>query len=116
MLQSVPFLSIEVGDDLIVSFALDEHAASSLTLVRTPKLEHLLDDDARGVAIGGEASDAADEEMLVGVHWQADRVDIETTARTYAFDVSRVDPDELRDARKVLRKMNFDRRFRLTET
>nr|WP_199242084.1 hypothetical protein [Paraburkholderia sp. BL8N3] len=47
------FISTENGDDLIVSFAVvdptDATEIDSLTLLRTPKYEHLLGDWERGV-------------------------------------------------------------------
>jgi len=36
---------------------------------------------------------------------------IETTSALYDLDVSQVDRVELRNARRVLKRMNFDRRF-----
>lgn len=51
MAKYVPFLSVEDDDDLIVSFALGEHASTSLTLLRTPKYEFILTEEERGVAV-----------------------------------------------------------------
>ncbi|MEA3090591.1 MAG: hypothetical protein QOJ04_1933, partial [Caballeronia sp.] len=45
-METVAFISTENGDDLIVSFAVidpaDPTEIESLTLLRTPKYEHLL--------------------------------------------------------------------------
>ncbi|TCK32767.1 hypothetical protein B0G84_8645 [Paraburkholderia sp. BL8N3] len=52
-METVVFISTENGDDLIVSFAVvdptDATEIDSLTLLRTPKYEHLLGDWERGV-------------------------------------------------------------------
>jgi len=105
----VNFITTEKGDDLIVSFAV---AAGdfpgdilSLTLLRTPKYESILDPDERGVSVSWEE----DDEMLLAVELSGDRVKLDTTRRKFTLDVSHVDDLELRRMRKVLQKMNFDK-------
>ena len=52
--EVVAFITIEEGDDLIVSFAIaDEEPGEivSLTLFRTPKYEFILPTDERGVSV-----------------------------------------------------------------
>jgi hypothetical protein len=39
-------------------------------------------------------------------------VELTTARRRYRVDVRRVDPEEIAEMRKVLRKMNFDGQFR----
>jgi hypothetical protein len=39
-------------------------------------------------------------------------VELKTRRRRYRLDMRRVDPEEIAAMRKVLRKMNFDKRFR----
>jgi hypothetical protein len=107
----VPFLSVEDGDDLIVSFALDEHARTSLTLLRTPKFEALLDDDERGVSVGTGENEGAERELLVSVAWGQDLVEIESTSRHFTLNIAAVDPEEIEETKAVLRKMNYDKRF-----
>ena len=111
----VPFLSVEDGDDLIVSFPLDEHARTSLTLLRTPKYEPLLDDDERGVSVGTEAGNTGVRELLVSVRWSKDVVEIRSTSRYFTLDLASVDSSELEEAKAVLRKMNFDKRFEFND-
>ncbi len=107
----VPFLTVEDGDDLIVSFPLDEHAQTSLTLLRTPKYESLLDDEERGVSVGtGDGGEGA-RELLVAVRWGKDLVEIKSTSRSFALDVASVESAEVEEAKAVLRRMNFDNRF-----
>jgi len=56
-----------VGDDLIVSFAVDDETPGevlSVILVRTPKFEHLLEPAERGVRVSHERYPDADDEYL----------------------------------------------------
>jgi hypothetical protein len=115
MSEYVPFLTVEDGDDLIVSFGLGEQASTSLTLLRTPKYESLLPDEERGVAVGSGPSESFERELLVSVRWGKDLVRIESTTKSYDLDIRAVDPDEIREARQVLRKMNFDARFEVLD-
>ncbi len=109
----VPFLTVEDGDDLVVSFGLGEHAHTSLTLLRTPKFEGVLDDYERGVSVGAGNAFSVKRELLVSVKWANERVEIESTARNYILDVSAVEVGEIKKAQAVLRKMNFDGRFKV---
>lgn len=111
----VPFLTVESGDDLIVSFPLDLHARTSLTLFLTPKYESLLDDGERGVSFGtGNDSEGA-RELLVLVRWGKDIVEVASTIRNFTLDLSAVDPCEIKEAKTVLKKMNFDKRFEFAD-
>jgi hypothetical protein len=98
-------------DDLIVSFPLDEYAQTSLTLLRTPKYESLLDDVERGVSVGTGGSSQGARDLLVSVRWSKDLVEIKSTSRHFALDISSVASAEVEEAKAVLRRMNFDRRF-----
>lgn len=115
MAEYVPFLSIEDGDDLIVSFGLGEYASTSLTLLRTPKYEHLLPEEERGVSVGPAPSGDLGMDLLVSVHWGSDIVQIKSTALSYTLNIKAVDPAEIEDAKRVLRKMNFDHRFEIKD-
>jgi len=109
----VPFLTVEDNDDLIVSFALGDYGQNSLTLLRTPKYEPILDEHERGVSLGASEGDAEEPEMLVSLQWSRDLVEIESTVRRYRLDIAAVDAAEVEDAKIVLGKMNFDGRFKL---
>ena len=115
-LEPVAFMRVEDGDDLIVSFAIaekDPYDVASLILLRTPKYEHFLDDHDRGVNVSHERFPEHDEDRLRHIGLAGGVVEIETALTRYALDVSEVDPGELRNARRVLTRMNFDGRFRL---
>jgi hypothetical protein len=112
----VNFITTEQGDDLIVSFAI---AAGdfpgdilSLTLLRTPKYEFILDPDEQGVSVSWE-EDEDESELLLEVERSGDRMRLKTTRREFSLDVSHVDDGELRRMRKVLHKMNFDKAIKL---
>ncbi|MBI2308163.1 MAG: hypothetical protein HYU78_12755 [Rhodocyclales bacterium] len=111
MTEHVPFISVETGDDLIVSFGLGPHAETSLTLLRTPKFEHLLPTVERGVSVSDGSSGTEPQDFLVSVRWQANTVHIRSTAKNYTLDISSVDPAEINEAKAVLSQMNFDHRF-----
>ncbi len=115
MATHVPFLTTEDGDDLIVSFALDQHASASLTLLRSPKCEPLLPDEERGVSVGSGAAGSTEREMLGAVTWSAETVYITSSTKQYTLDIRAVDGEEIRQARRILRKMNFDKRFTLDD-
>jgi hypothetical protein len=113
----VNFITTEKGDDLIVSFAVATSDFPgdilSLTLLRTPKYEFILDPDERGVSVSWE-EDEDESELLLAVERSKDVVKLNTTRREFTLDVSHVDDDDLSRMRKVLHKMNFDRAIKLT--
>jgi len=112
----VSFMTIEQGDDLIVSFAVASHDPLdilSLTLLRTPKYEFILDPDERGVSVSWE-KDRCEDELLVAVELSGNEVKLSTSRREFVLDVSRVDDRQLSRMRKVLEKMNFDNNIQLT--
>lgn len=119
IMETVAFISTENGDDLIVSFAVidpaDPTGIESLTLLRTPKYEHLLGDWERGVSVSFERYVEDDEELLAELHLDRKSavVRLTTSLRTYELDLRKVDEREVQAMRKVLARMNYDRRIRL---
>ena len=116
-MHRVNFITTEKGDDLIVSFAV---AAGdfprdnlSLTLLRTPKYEFILNPDEQGVSVSWE-EDEDESELLLAVERSEGVVKLNTTRREFTLDLSHVDDDDLSRMRKVLHKMNFDRAIKLT--
>lgn len=110
----VPFITVEDGDDLIVSFALGPHAEESLTLLRTPKYEGLLPETERGVTVG-TGFGGPEKELLIRVSWGATSVHLYTNLREYRLDVRAVEQEELRHGRAVLAKMNYDHRIEVAD-
>lgn len=111
--KKVPFLTVEDGDDLIVSFPLGENADVSLTLLRTPKFEHLLPEEDRGVIVDAGHIDESEMQHLVSVEWGPTIVKIESTSQDYTLDVEAITNAEIKNAKRVLRKMSFDHSFGL---
>ena len=120
-MEKVLFISAEDDEDLIVSFVTPGGGygegnvidVKSLILLRSPKFEFALYEYERGVNVSyGELPD--DEyDLLEQIEFRSDAVHIKTPRRTYDFDISGVDDDEIADAKKVLEKMNFDGGFDL---
>ena len=113
-MESVNFITLENdGTDQIVSFAIevDEMEIKSLTLIRTPKFEALLDETERGVSVlmGYESVD--DFDLLAAVRLEANVVTVTTQASSYELDISRVDPTEVSEMRALFERMNFNNRF-----
>jgi len=112
----VPFIMVEQDDkDLLVSFAMGEHADTSLTLLRTPVYEVFLDEDERGVSVETGQSDSEDGQLLMSIAFSKDTVLVKTTGRDYLLSVRSVDEREITEAKLVINKMNFDQRFTITD-
>jgi len=116
-MKQVSFISVEDEDpDLILSFAvwhpeLDD--IRSLILLRTPKYEVFLDEAERGVNVSYESWTSDQDEMLKRVELHDEMITIITTDHTYDLDISKVDEDEIEEAKKILNRMNFDDRFEI---
>ena len=118
-MEIVSFISTETGKDLIVSFAIPASEmpgdVDSLTLLRTPMYEGILDDAERGVKLMPEDDD--EEDMLTEVNFDKDAAVVTLTTDNggrYELDVRKVDPVELEHMCSLLRKMNFDERIKLS--
>ncbi len=112
--EKVRFITCEDDDpDLIVSFALEDQDpiyVKSLILLRTPKFELFLHESERGVSVSLE--DGEEERILLKViRFEKEKILIESTKITYELDVSAVEKVEIKQAKKLLEKMNFDSRF-----
>jgi hypothetical protein len=114
-MERVAFITSELGDDLIVSFAVEKPGepgeVESLILLRTMKYEHLLLPEERGVSVSFDRfRDVDDRDLLQEVRYSESEmtVHIETNLRSYDLDVRKVDDDELAEMRKVFHRMNRD--------
>ena len=117
----VAFITVQTGDDLIVSFAIckpdDPTDIESLTILRTPKYEFFLHEWERGASMSFDRDLERDERVLLRevVYASDDKsITLRTDYRTYRLDVRKVDPSELSAMRRVFRKMNFDSSIQLT--
>jgi len=112
--EPVKFIHVQdTGTDLILSFALDigDDDIRSLILLRAPKFEVLLDESERGVTVSLEGEFEEAPPMLRALRMGNTSVIIETDFRSYQFDFSRVELEEIKAMEKLLVKMNFDNKF-----
>ena len=119
--ELVAFITVQTGQDLIVSFAVfqpdDPANVESLSILRTPKYEVILEEWERGAKVLFDRDLEGDETVLLReVSYAPDDkcVTLSTDDRTYKLDVRKVDPRELSAMCGVFRKMNFDSTIRLT--
>lgn len=115
-MENVSFITTERGDDIIVSFAIpvtDEFEVKSLTLLRTPKYEFILDESERGVTVSYDEMDDDAVELLEEVEIEGRVVKIKTAGRRYSLSLRDVDNGEIREMKEVLKEMNYDGRFKL---
>jgi len=115
-MDRVAFITAEDGDDLIVSFAVvhgELGEVQSVTLMRTPKYEFIFEDAERGVNFSDERSEEEVSELLRELHFEGGVAAVKTDRADYVLDISKVDPDEVAEAARIFRKMNFDQRFLL---
>ena len=116
-MEYTSFITIEDGDDLIVSFAIpvDEYGdVKSLTLLRTPKYEHILDESERGVRVFFDEFPEVENELVRQVDIARDLLTITSNYRTYSLSLMDVDDAEIEQAKRLLKKMNFDHTFQLS--
>ena len=116
-MDTVAFITTESGDDLILSFAVqdleDPSEIESLTLLRTPKYEFIVEEDKRGVSVSFERYADEEDDYLKAVEYleAESTVRLRTFSHEYELDVRKVDAKELRKMRQILRKMNYDQKF-----
>jgi len=120
-MERVTFITTETGDDLMLCFAVqhpdDPAEIESLILTRTPETEFIFEEEERGVKVSFEREEDEDQcDTLQKFDYEksAGVVRIKTNFVEYELDVRKVDPDELKDMCKILKKMNFDQKFQMS--
>ena len=117
-MERVKFVKMEIGDDLVLSFVVprqgDPSDIESLVLLRTPKFEPAVQEGLRGVRVAIERYDDDEWDFLEKFEYvEAEAiVRVQTYSRRYKLDVRKLDANELVQMRKVMKKMNFDQRFK----
>lgn len=118
MMEYVSFISIEDNPpDLILSFAIwepEREDVRSIILLRTPRYESILDEGERGVKVSDEDWAHDEDEMLKEIKFEGDSVSIFTENHKFELNIRKVDTREVRQAKRILKKMNFDNRFQIT--
>lgn len=118
MKHKVQFISLEDSDkDIIISFAIDdsEMEIKSLILHRTLFFEQLLDDQERGVKVSleGDYFDEEDFNMLHEIKIGNQQIEIGSSFRNYQLDVSDIEKRVIENVVTLLKKQNYDDRFRI---
>jgi len=120
-LELVQFITAEIGDDLIVSFFVAKPDypidGRSIILMRDKKFEQMVAEWDRGVRVSDEdvtENEEAESNFLEGIRISNTVAEIDTTHRRYNLDLRKVGESEVRAAKKILKKMNYDNRFKLT--
>lgn len=117
--EPVAFVSLQTGDDLIVSFFVssseDPTDGRSITLLRDVKWERLLPAEERGVKVSDEADTEEDwqDNFLVEIRVGSKTLELTSSRYKRKLDLKRLSKADRKAMTKVLKKMNFDRRFRL---
>jgi hypothetical protein len=115
---TVQFISLEDYDkDIIISFALHDSVMGikSLILHRTLFYENLLDDEERGVKVWleGDSFDEEDFNMLHEIKVADQEIRIRSSFRSYQLDASEIDKKEIGEMVALLKKQNYDHRFKI---
>ena len=116
-MKTASFIHTEIGDDLIVSFALsvadDPTDVESLTLLRTPKYKVLLEQRERGVKVSLELEEKG---LVEEVAFDRDRaaVHLRTSACSFEVDLRGVERVDIEEMLTVLKLMNFDGRLEIS--
>ena len=117
--EQVAFVTVESGDDMIVSFFItaadDPSDGRSLTLLRSAKWEHLLPEWERGVHVSDEAlpEESLDNNFLQRIRVGNAEIELESTRFKRNLDIRRLDASDLGAITTSLQEMNFDGRFAL---
>ena len=109
----VSFITTEAGDDMIVSFAVQDRneptEIESLTLLRTPKYEFIFDEHERGIHASFERFGDEDDYLEEARYSEKEEtIQLKMRAHTYVLDLRKLDRKQINAMRKLLRKMNFD--------
>ena len=116
-MERVSFITVETGDDLVLSFAVQRHDdpsnIESLILMRTPKYEFIFEEHERGVRVSFERYEDDEDDHLEKIDYVKANasVRIQTSSRKYELDVRKVNANDLKKMCSILKKMNYDQKF-----
>ena len=115
-MDRVIFLTIEFGTDLILSFSFNEgtkYGIEGYSIHRTPKFEFIFEPEERGPCVDITTNDR--RMILRSVSFDRNSITLKADNGNEQFDISRIDDSEFTDMIKVLKKMNFDKAFTVTD-
>ena len=120
-MDRVSFIDSESGTDLIIAFAvIDEHDTyhvESLTIIRTPKYELLLEEGERGASVSFRHEEDGDgRRRLLEVSHNADSgmICLACEGKNYELDISDVEKDEIERMNRLFKEMNFDSSIKMS--
>jgi hypothetical protein len=119
-MERVLFITVETGDDLVLSFAVQRHddpaEIESLILMRTPKYEFIFEEHERGVKVSFERHENEEDDFLRRIDYSESdaTVRIQTSSLKYELDIRKVGAKEVKKMRELLKKMNYDQKFQTT--
>lgn len=113
--QPVSFITVEDGDPITIAFAVPFEQPDEVVslLLRRSWSEPDRPLRERGLLVSHALFPSFRPELASRVVVEGDRIEIESTARTYVLDVSTVKPEELACARETLGRMHWGRPFEL---
>ncbi len=112
------FIGCECDEkDIIVSFAIRDNVllVRSLILSRTLFHEEYLDEECRGVKVSYEG-DLYEDEMqntLESVEFKEEKIYINAKYSKYVVDSSKLEDSDIVEVKKLLKKQNYDNRFKI---
>lgn len=114
-MHRVLFIDCESGTDLIVAFAVvdrdDPSQVESLIAMRTPKFERFLEEWERGATVSFALEPGDDSRSLlrkVSFDEADETIKLQCDKGTYELSTRQVGKTEIKNMRKIFRKMNFD--------
>lgn len=105
------FITLQDDADLIIAFGLEPSGAETLQLMRSPQFEHILDPEQRGVRVSYTRDLSGEDHLLRSLDWTGNTVRIVTAGRKYTVDISRVDDEEITEAKRILKLMHSGQPF-----
>ena len=109
-MDKVNFIHTEIGTDLIVSLSFDENTEFGIdgfTIIRTPKFEFALLPYERGACINwDEETDI--REIIKEIIFIGNEITFVSNIRSYQFDISKVNKDEINELWTTIDRINFD--------
>ena len=116
-MELVSFITVEdEPPDLILSFAIWQPELDdirSLILLRTPGYEVFENESERGVKVSDEDWIDDEEDILAKIEFGDDFVSITTDNHQFELDLRKIGPEEIEQAKNILKKMNFDNCFEI---
>lgn len=110
---SIAFVTVEEGEDLILGFALAPNADDTLTVFRSPHLEHIFPPEQRGIEVAPLDDSDEESDLLREVVWTDLSVKLRTDRHEYLLDVEGVSAEDLAEGKRLLRRMAEDGAARL---